>query len=304
MIGRRTSDILIPEEGANLEALKRELLATGESFRVELHPAMKIETTLVVHYEPLRDALGTIIGLVGAAVDVTDERRAQRELAESLGFREQMMGVLGHDLRNPLSAVRGLSGVLLMQDELPPKVREAMQRIDLSSRRMSEMIETLLDFTQSRFHGSLPVERRPMDLVEVTRNVVEELRASHGGREIRLEAPEALHGAWDAARMAQVVSNLVGNALTHGAAETPVELSLSNGGRDAVLQVSNRGTPIPRELLGRLFEPFRRGEANGNGARSLGLGLYIVREIVKAHGGSIRVDSDRDATVFSVHLTR
>lgn len=166
------------------------------------------------------------------------------------------------------------------------------------------MIETLLDFTQSRFHGSLPVERGPMDLVEVTRNVVEELRASHAGREILFDAPEVLPGAWDAARMAQVVSNLVGNALTHGAAEAPVELSLKNGGGDAVLRVSNRGTPIPPELLGRLFEPFRRGEANGHGARSLGLGLFIVREIVKAHGGSISVDSNSDATVFSVRLAR
>jgi PAS domain S-box-containing protein len=305
LIGRRTSDAMAPEEGARLEALKRELLATGESFRIELHPTtMKSETTIVVHYEPLRDAMGTIVGLVGAGVDVTDERRAQRELAEALGFREQMMGVLGHDLRNPLSAVRGLSQVMLMRDELPPKVREAFERIDLSSRRMSEMIETLLDFTQSRFHGSLPVERRPMDLVEVTRNVVEELRASHGGRVILLDAPAALHGAWDAARMAQVVSNLVGNALTHGAAETPVELSLRNGGAGAVLKVSNRGKPIPAELLGTLFEPFRRGETNGNGARSLGLGLYIVREIVSAHGGSIDVDSNSDATVFSVRLTR
>jgi PAS domain S-box-containing protein len=302
LIGHSTSEALAPEEQAELEKHKRELLATGKSFRVELHPLKGKQPTIIVHYEPLRDAMGTIIGLVGAGVDVTDERRAQQELAEALGFREQMMGVLGHDLRNPLSAVRGLSGVMLMQDGLPAKVRQSLQRIDLSARRMSEMIETLLDFTQSRFHGSLPVERGSMDLVEVTRNVVEELRASHTGREIRLDAPAVLHGAWDAARMAQVVSNLVGNALTHGAAEAPVELSLKNGGGDAVLRVSNRGQPIPPELLGRLFEPFRRGETNGHGARSLGLGLYIVREIVKAHGGSISVDSNSDATVFSVRL--
>jgi PAS domain S-box-containing protein len=304
LIGRSTSEVLGPEEKARLEALKQELLTSGKSFRTEIHPLKGKRPTIIVHYEPLRDAMGTIIGLVGASVDVTDERKAQQELAEALGFREQMMGVLGHDLRNPLSAVRGLSGMMLMQDELPEKVRESAQRIDLASRRMSEMIETLLDFTQSRFHGSLPVERRSMDLVEVTRNVVEELRASHAGREILLDAPEVLHGAWDAARMAQVVSNLVGNALIHGAAETPVELSLRNGGGDAELRVSNRGTPIPPELLDRLFEPFRRGEANGNGPRSLGLGLYIVREIVKAHGGSICVDSNSDATVFSVRLAR
>ena len=104
------AESLAPEESVELEKLKKELLATGKSFRVELHPLKGKRPTIIVHYEPLRDAMGTIIGLVGAGVDVTDERRAQQELAESLGFREQMMGVLGHDLRNPLSAVQGLSG--------------------------------------------------------------------------------------------------------------------------------------------------------------------------------------------------
>jgi signal transduction histidine kinase len=260
---------------------------------------------VIVHYEPLRDATGAIVGFVGAGVDVTDEKKVQAELAEGLAFREQMMGVLGHDLRNPLGAVRGLSGLLLLQNELPGKAREALQRIDQSARRMTEMIETLLDFTHSRFHGSLPVERRTMDLNEVARTVIEEVRVNHPGRDIRLDARGSVRGEWDPARMAQVVSNLVANALTHGSADAPVELSLFDDGAHAVLNVTNRGKAIPLEVQERLFDPFRRGDGNGNGrARGLGLGLFIVREIVKAHGGSVRVDSSGDATVFSVRLGR
>jgi signal transduction histidine kinase len=255
-----------------------------------------------VHYEPLRDASGSVTGFVGAAVNVTEERKAQQELADGLAFREQMMGVLGHDLRNPLGAVRGLSGLLMLQKELPEKTREALQKIDQAGRRMTEMIETLLDFTHTRNHGSLPVERKSADLVEVTRTVVEELRVSHPGREIRLDAPARLPGEWDPARMAQVVSNLIGNALTHGAPDEPVEVSLKNG--DGVqLSVINRGTPIPTELQARLFEPFRRGESDaGTKPRGLGLGLYIARQIVTAHGGTIGVESGGEATVFRVRL--
>jgi PAS domain S-box-containing protein len=300
MIGRRMHDKMAPDEAARLVALKREAIATGRGFRVEFNPEPEVH--LIVHYEPLRDAAGNVTGFVGAAVNITDERKVQKELAEGLSFREQMMGVLGHDLRNPLGAVRGLSGLLLLQKELPEKAREALHQIDQAGRRMTEMIETLLDFTHSRNHGSLPVEKKPADLVQVTRRVVEELRASHPSQEIRLDAPPRLPGEWDPARMAQVVSNLVGNALTHGAADQPVEVSLKKG--DAVtLIVSNRGKPIPKEVQACLFEPFRRGASHdGTRPRGLGLGLYIARQIVTEHGGTIGVESGSDATIFRVRL--
>jgi PAS domain S-box-containing protein len=299
-IGQRLADKVPPEQAERIDALKRELIATGEGFRVEVQP--KPDVHLVVQYEPLRDTTGAIAGFVGAAIDVTDERQAQKELAEGLAFHEQMMGVLGHDLRNPLGAVRGLSQLWARHPELPDKGREALERIDQAARRMSEMIDTLLAFTHSRFHGSLPVERQPADLAEVTRTVVEELRVAHPARDIRLRSPERLPGEWDPARMAQVVSNLVGNALTHGAPDSPVEISLANGD-GVVLSVANRGEPIPQELRARMFEPFRRGENGHHGRpRGLGLGLYIAREIVTAHGGSIGVESGGDATVFRVRF--
>ena len=303
LIGTNKADRLAPEEAAKLEGLKRELLATGEGFRVELETVRGGQRHVIVHYEPLKEADGKIVGFVGAGLDVTDEKKAQRDLADALAFRERMMGVLGHDLRNPLSAICSISAMLL-QRELPERVREGLHRVDLSARRMAEMIETLLDFTQTRFQGALPVDRQPMDLARVTREVVDELRASHSGREIRLVTPEMLQGEWDPARVAQVVSNLVANALTHGASDASVEVSLSEGDGEAVLLVRNQGTPIPGDLVTRIFEPLHRGKTNGHSERSLGLGLYIVREIVKAHGGSIGVDSSSEATVFTVRLGR
>jgi PAS domain S-box-containing protein len=305
VVGKRVTEQLPPEEAAQLEGLKRQLLATGQGVRVELHPSLDgARQYIVVHYEPLRDASGAIVGLAGAGIDVTEVREAQEELTEALAFREKMMGVLGHDLRNPLGAVSGLAGLLLLQGELPQTAREGLKRIGQSARRMNEMIETLVDFTQSRFHGSLPVERQAVDLVEVVRGVIEELRAAHPDRDIRIDGSERVLGEWDPARMAQVVSNLVGNALTHGDRDAPVELSLVAGAGDAALRVTNRGPAIPPELMARLFEPFRRGAAGGNGGRGLGLGLYIAREIVRAHGGSIAVESGDECTTFSVRLSR
>jgi PAS domain S-box-containing protein len=304
MVGQNPAEHLGPEDAERMNALKRNLLATGIGGRVDISPAIDGEQHhLVVHYEPIRDASGAIVGIAGAGLDVTDEKRTQAELAEALGFREQMMGVLGHDLRNPLGAVLGLTELLRLQNVLTPRSREGLDRIDQAAKRMGEMIETLLDFTHSRFHGSVPIEPQVVDLVQVTENVVGELRAAHPGREIRLETNGSVRGEFDPARMAQVVSNLVGNALKHGAVDAPVELSLVGGASDTTLRVSNRGPAIPSELMGRLFEPFRRG-SNGNGSRGLGLGLYIVREIVEAHHGSVDVQSNGDATVFSVHFAR
>jgi len=307
LVGGSYDALLSREDAERLRAVKQKVLATGESVRTEVDSTIDGQRIYaIVHFEPLRDATGAIVGIMGAGVDVTDEKRAQEELTEALAFREQMMGVLGHDLRNPVGAVRGLAGLLQLHDGLPDKTREGLQRIDQSTRRMSEMIDTLLDFTQSRFRGSLPIEREAMDLLAVSRNVVQELRVGSPGREIRVTEQDEVLGAWDPARMAQVVSNLVGNALKHGAEDAPVDVSVVADGADAVLEVSNQGPVIPPELVGRLFEPFRRGDTNGNGTRTrgLGLGLYIVREIVAAHGGIITVRSTEEATRFSVRLRR
>ena len=294
-------------EGAEaLTALKRKVFETGEGARTAVDALVRGERRhLLVNYEPLRDVHG-VVGLTGAAVDITDAKRAQEELARALAFREQMMGVLGHDLRNPLSAVLALAGLLKRNDNVPEKVHEGLSRIEHAAQRMTEMIGTLLDFTLLRARGELPITVEPVDLDVLVRSVIDELRVAHPRREIRIETRGDVRGHWDPARMAQVVSNLVGNALTHGARDAEVELSLAADDAHVTLAVTNRGPAIPEELVERLFEPFLQGPNHGDlpRARGLGLGLFIVRQIVAAHGGTTQVRSVDDATTFTVRLQR
>jgi signal transduction histidine kinase len=256
----------------------------------------------LVSVEPLYDAQ-ELRCVIGAATEITETKRAQEELALELAFRERIMGVLGHDLRSPLSAVRALSQVMLRDDSTPADVREMVEQISRAAQRMSEMISTLLDFTASRFRGGLPITKEPSDLYEIVSAVIDELRAAHRGRLIGLDTHGDPRGHWDPARLAQVVSNLVANALAYGAVDQPVQVSIV-GDIDVALSVSNRGPTIAPDLLTSIFEPFRRGpcvEQRGG----LGLGLYIVDQIVRAHDGTITVESTSErGTVFTVRMSR
>jgi signal transduction histidine kinase len=153
-----------------------------------------------------------------------------------------------------------------------------------------------------RFAGALPVTRVPADLDAVVREALDELRMAWPGREIALQSIGDLRGAWDPARIAQVISNLVGNALAHGDQQQPVRVTARATGEGVRLEVWNGGPPIPEALRPVLFEPFHRGRTH---SRGLGLGLYIVQQIVQAHGGHIEMSSTAEAgTRFAVHLPR
>jgi signal transduction histidine kinase len=224
-------------------------------------------------------------------------------MEQALLFREQMLGVLGHDLRNPVTAVKGLAGLLLMHDP-PEPMRAGLQRIDQAAGRMNEMIGTLLDFTHSRFRGRLPISpEEDTDLLLISRRVVDELSVAHPQRDLRVHGEGNVCGFWDPARLGQVVSNLVGNALVHGAWDGPIEVALRDDGDHVLCDVSNAGGAIPEAQVARLFEPFQQGTGDGT-TRGLGLGLYIVRQIVDAHGGTITVRSSEGRTSFRVRLAR
>jgi signal transduction histidine kinase len=172
---------------------------------------------------------------------------------------------------------------------------------------MLEMIETLLDFTASRFTGSLPIAPVATDLHDVCRGVVRELRAAAPDRSIELALEGDGRGTWDPARLAQVVSNLVSNALQHGARHSPVRVYVAGDDTAALLAVENEGPAIAPELMRVLFEPFCRGPSvpGASRARGLGLGLYIARQLVHAHGGTIDVESTPErGTAFTVRLPR
>ena len=225
--------------------------------------------------------------------------RSQDELGKALEFREQVMGILSHDLRNPLSAVRMCASLLNKRDDLPSDVMRNVQRILLASNRMGEMIGTLLDFTQSRFRSQLPISPEPMDLHEVVRVAIEELLATNPGRVIHFDGGGDGRGTWDPARIAQLVANLGSNALTHGSEVEPVRVTVRSGDDDVVLEVLNRGPIIAPELLPVVFQAFRRGSTSDGSDASkrrsrvggLGLGLYIAQHIVQAHRGTIEVRS-------------
>ncbi|HSD18845.1 MAG TPA: PAS domain-containing sensor histidine kinase [Anaeromyxobacter sp.] len=309
VLGKTNSELVSPEEAARLGALDRAVLESGERIQDEVQISAPGGETrhLLVTQEPLRDPSGATAGIIGAATDITDQKRAQEELARALVFREQVMGILGHDLRNPLSAVRALASILERREDLPQDVRECLTEIDRAGQRMLEMIGTLLDFTHSRFKGGMPISQVSMDLDEVCRRVVDELLAAEPGRRIELDLSDDGRGSWDPARMAQVVSNLVANALEHGAKHGAVKVSVGGDDEEVALKVENQGAPIAPELMAVMFEPFCRGSAlrDASHARGLGLGLYIVREIVKAHGGAITVESTRErGTTFTVRLPR
>ncbi len=309
VLGKTNTDLFSPEDAARLDALDRAVLRSGERAQGEVQISAPGGETrhLLATQEPLRNTSGAIVGLTGAATDITDQKRAQEQLARAVVFREQMMGVLGHDLRNPLSAVRALASLLLRREDLPENVRESLAEIGRAGQRMLEMISTLLDFTNSRFKGSLPIAPVPTDLHEVCRGVIDELLAAEPGQTIELDLEGDGRGTWDPARMAQVVSNLVANALEHGAKQGPVRVTVWGDEEDAVLEVENQGPAIAPELMAVMFEPFCRGSAlrDASHARGVGLGLYIVSQVVSAHGGTIGVDSTAErGTTFTVRLPR
>ena len=217
--------------------------------------------------------------------------------------REMFLGILGHDLRSPLSAVITAATFMMDLDELEEPHRSLTARIASSSRRMDRMVSDLLDLTRSRLGGGIPIERADMDLRDVVRDVVSELGVLYTAAEFDLRFAGDLRGRWDPERVSQVLSNLIGNAVEHGAAATPVTVDVGGDAGTVRVAIHNHGTPIPESLVRRIFDPMKTPQ--GGSSKHLGLGLYIADRIVTAHGGRIDVESSASAgTTFTVHLPR
>jgi sigma-B regulation protein RsbU (phosphoserine phosphatase) len=216
-----------------------------------------------------------------------------------------MMGILGHDLRNPLNTVVMAADLMLRRPELPPVAHDQMLRLRRAAGRMQEMIDTLLDFTRARFMGKVPVSRSPTDLGDVARAAIDEMHVLWPEHAIELEVRSDARGEWDPARMAQTIANLITNAISYGHDGAVVRVTIDGDACDVVLKVHNDGPAIPAELTPKLFEPFRRGVPEDRSPRGLGLGLYIVKQIVLAHDGTIAVEStEKDGTTFILRLPR
>ena len=222
--------------------------------------------------------------------------------------REMFVAILGHDLRTPLGAVIMGSQFMLDTGELAEPHLTLTTRIVHSARRMNQMVGDLLDFTRGRLGSGVPITRADMDLATVVRQVVDEVSVANPGCVLQFTATGDLRGRWDAGRISQVLANLLGNAVQHGAPQTMISVTAQGESADIVLRVHNSGSPIPPSDLPGLFSPFKRVGSDGAIARdsnNLGLGLYIVDRIVSAHGGTIDVRSSAEAgTLFTVRLPR
>lgn len=220
-------------------------------------------------------------------------------------IRERFVGILGHDLKNPVHAVEIAARQIASVACSEPNHGRLGALIQHTAERMMRMIGDVVDFAHSHLGQGIPVRPVRCDLAEICHDVVRELRLGYPDRDLRVEVAGDTTGAWDRDRTYQVVENLVGNALQHGADPITIAACEAPDRRAVILRVANRGRPIPEEDQPRLFDPFRTGHANAPRARSnLGLGLYIVQQIVIAHGATIEVASDERATVFEIRWPR
>lgn len=226
-----------------------------------------------------------------------------RARTEALRINEMFMAVLSHDLRTPLQSIVAAASVLKRQPS-PDKTALMADRVLGASQRMGHMIEDLLDVTRIRQAGGLALQLGPAHMQTLVQRTLDEVATSHPERPIDSTLAGDLAGTWDAERLCQVITNLVGNALHHGSADHPVRIAVDGSRPEEVsITVSNGGT-IPAGLLPHLFDPFRGGEREPGRHQGLGLGLFIAHQIVRAHHGTIEARSHNDVTSFRVTLPR
>ncbi|MDY7229038.1 PAS domain S-box protein [Hyalangium rubrum] len=251
-----------------------------------------------------RPSLVTVAqGVADRAAIAIDNARLYQEAREAVRVREDVVAIVSHDLRNPLNAISLSASTLIKREDLDARTAKAATRIYAAADRAHRLIRDLLDFTQARV-GGIPIHPQPVELGGLARQVVEEIRSAYPERhlELRVEA-----GSWveaDPDRLAQVMANLLGNAMQHSPPDSPIQASARVEGEGVLFEVHNLGAPISAEVFPTLFEPFQRGQEHRTGSRgSLGLGLFISRQIVEAHRGNIEVRShEGDGTTFTVRL--
>lgn len=278
------------------------ILHRGEFFgtlcAIDPRPAKLRNPQTVLLFELFAD-------LVGSHLDA-QERLAQSEAAllserQTAELREQFIAVLGHDLRNPLAAIDG-GAQLLTKTPLTEKGQFLVGQLRSSVERMAGLIDNVLDFARGRLGGGFIVDRRvDTGLPGMLQQVVSELKTAHPERLIRADFVLTETVACDSRRVAQLLSNLLANALVHGASDGPVEARARTANGEFELSVANSGLPIPADTADRLFQPFSRASARPN-QQGLGLGLYIASEIARAHGGALSVTSDERETRFTFRM--
>jgi len=296
----------------------------GEAQRLgkmgKLHATLRIEIgfklgQMVAEYRALRASVLRLWQTKGSdPVGVTRFNEAIDEaLTEAVDsfmlttehYRDQSLGILGHDLRNPLAAIITGSTLLVGSEKLNDKSVRIATRMLNSANRMNRMIGDLLDLTRTRFGNLIPVVRVTMDLAPLCRQVVAELEGLRPSGGLEFIETGDLRGEWDEDRISQVLSNLLRNAIQHGKTGSPIRLVATDRGSEVVLAVHNMGPSIPQNALSTIFEPMVRHVDNDHTNKGVGLGLYIALQVVTAHGGTLSVTStEAEGTTFTVRLPR
>ncbi|ABS28091.1 multi-sensor signal transduction histidine kinase [Anaeromyxobacter sp. Fw109-5] len=299
--GRTPRELMPDLPNDEVEAAFREVLSSGQpKLDVELSGETPAAPGRLRHWVeswyPVR-VEDEIFGLGVLVREIT----AEREAAE---FQRNVLGIVGHDLRNPLSAITTSARLVVRQAGDPAAVTRLGERIAGNAERMQRIIAVLVDYARVRAGTGIPLRRQPSDLGALCRSVAEECEASHPGRHVRASGAPEVHGEWDPDRLCQIIANLLSNALDYSPLDSTVDVSWRAAGERAIVQVANDGAPIPPALLPTLFDPFRRGERDRAGGKDgLGLGLFIARAIATAHGGTLEVRSaPGERTVFTLTM--
>lgn len=246
-------------------------------------------------------------GAITTIEDVSEARAFAAERERVAQYQDQMLGIVGHDLRNPLSAILAGTEAIGIHAASLPAVKPLVTRIGGSVRRMARIVDQLHDVTRARLGGGIPLQLVETELGAVAQSVIEELQLANPAAKLELHRRGDLHGVWDPDRLGQVVSNLASNALQYGKPGTPVVLTIAGEPDRVTVTVHNelREAPIPADRLRKIFEPYTRGHEGATRPSGLGLGLYIVHELVRAHRGTITASSSVEmGTVMVVSLPR
>lgn len=239
-----------------------------------------------------------------SALQLERERNASRtERERTAQFQQEMLGIVGHDLRAPLGAILISTEILAADRKDDPSASHAITRIVSFANRMGRMVDQLLDLTRARLGGQIALARTQIRLLPILKSVIEDLTVTHAGSHFELVADD-VKGIWDSDRLEQVMSNVLRNAVQFGleGATINVRVTHEDGATKIAVHNAIRDQPIPPETLATLFEPYRRGWDREHVGTGLGLGLYIAHEIVRAHGGTIAAESSQSGTTLHVVL--
>jgi phosphoserine phosphatase RsbU/P len=315
MIGKRFSDFVNLAGRIYYETHIAPLLRMQgffNEFAIEMVTAAGEPIQMICNALEGRDAAGKPVFTRLALFKATDRRRYEQELLaareiaktslaterETSELREQFIAVLGHDLRNPLASISA-GARILGRGAKTEKEHQVVAMLQTTVMRMAELIDNVLDFARGRLGGGITLDRNARKPLEpVLHQVIDELRLSSPGRRIEAEYAIGSPVDCDRGRIGQLVSNLVGNALSHGAASKPVQVRAETEDGLFKLSVANGGEPIPEAAMEKLFEPFFRGEVRAS-RQGLGLGLHIASQIAKAHDGVLTVTSTPQETKFT-----